>query len=144
MPILNFENVALYRVGMFGVSRVDCRTLLIETGMKYAQYDNASRVTYLEKGKRKAHGFMLAEREPWLRVIDGKHAITPDSAMVSTGYGSSTISRYTSMDSRYVTDFEDKLATAGAPILFETGKGHRGECGCGLCARRMREAKAAV
>ena len=138
METMTFENVALYRVGMFGVSRIDCKTLKLETGQKYAQYSNATRVTYLEKGKRKPMAFMLAEREPWLRVVEGKTAPTPADGMVSQGDGSS-ISRYTSYDIRYITDFEDKLTESGIKVLFEIGAGHRGECGCGLCAGRMRE-----
>lgn len=56
---LTFFDVALYRGGMFGISRTNCKTMTIKTGQKYAQYSGAVRVEYLEKGKRKPHALML-------------------------------------------------------------------------------------
>lgn len=139
---MTYLNVAVYRVGMFGVHRINCKTLTIETGQKYAQHTDAIRYQLMEKGKRKPVAYVLADGpSSWMRVVDladGK-APQPADGMVANGPGSK-MSKYTSMDMRYVTDFEDALAASGALLLFQVGSGHRGDCGCGLCAGRMREA----
>lgn len=136
---LKFENVAIYRVGMFGVHRTDCRELTLMTGQKYAQYTDAIALRFVEKGKRKLMGSVLADHSPWLRVVAAAKAPAVDDPMEKIDGGSK--SRYTSYDMRYVTEFEDKLTASGAEVVFTVGSGHRGECGCGLCAHRMREAE---
>lgn len=119
-----FENVTIYRSSaMFGVARQDCRTVTIKTGQKYAQYTDAVRVEYLEKGKRTPRAFML-DYKPWLRVVETRHAIKPDAAMVPQGDGSS-VSRYTSHDPRWETDFEEKLEASGVRLLCSIGIGDR-------------------
>ena len=60
---------------MFGISVTTCKSVKLTTGVKYAQYNDAIRVEYLEKGKRNARMFVLAENNPWLRVIDNAVAI---------------------------------------------------------------------
>lgn len=148
---VTFENVTLYRRGsMFGINRTDCRMLTITTGQKYAQYDNAIRIQYVEKGKRSARTFML-DYDPWLRVVSVSDAIKPADAMVQIGGGSRHL-RYASCDPRWTTDFEDQLA--GVPILLAIGEGKREKCMrcveriatteeggshvCGVCAAAIR------
>ena len=120
-----FENVTMYRMGsMFGTSRVDCRTLKVTTGVKYAQYSDAVRVEYVEKGKRSARAGVLCGAEKWIRVCLEKDAIDAPPAMIPNGNGSS-ISRYSSCDPRWTTDFEDAADAAGVPWLMAIGAGIR-------------------
>jgi hypothetical protein len=59
--------VTLYISGMFGVSSINCKWLHVTTGVKYAQYDNAIRVEYIEPRKRNGRRLML-DYKPWLRI----------------------------------------------------------------------------
>lgn len=147
-----FENVTLYLRGMFGVGATACRKLKITTGVQYAQYSNAIRLEYVEKGKRTGRRCIL-DYKPWLRVVDSKQAVSPADPLVSNEDGSK-VSRYTSFDPRYCTDFEDLLAVGDVPILLAIGAGDREKCirctersatthesgshVCGLCAARIR------
>lgn len=124
METFTFDNATMYRDAMFGVSRTDCRTITITTGVKYAQYDDAVKVVYTEKGKRTPRGTVLCGAELWIRVVATKDAISPDSGMVPNGDGSRT-SRYTSCDPRYRTDFEDKLDASHVTPLISIGIGDR-------------------
>lgn len=99
-----FRNVALYRAGMFGISRINCKTLEISTGLKYAQYEDAIRVVYLEKGKRKPVAFILLYA-PWLRVLAMDKAVDPPDLFIREG--DVQITKYSSFDPRWETDFED-------------------------------------
>ena len=121
-----FQGVVLYVSGMFGVNATACKTLKITTGVKYAQYTDAIRVEYLEKGKRNGRR-MILDYKPWLRVVDAKHAINPQNPLVENGDGSK-ISRYASFDPRYTTDFEDGLTAKGVPVLLAIGEGDREKC----------------
>ena len=140
---LNFTDVAIYRIGMFGVHRTDCKTLALQTGQKYAQYNNAVKYQFQEKGKRKAAACVLADRSPWMRVVKLAKAPQPANPMEAIG-GGATRSKYTSYDMRYITEFEDLLAASGAEVVWGIGEGHRGPCDCGLCAGRMRESAEAA
>lgn len=120
-----FQNVTLYRVGgMFGVSRVDCKTLIINTGQKYAQYNDAIKIAYLKKGSRKSWSGAMLDYRPWLRVVDTKQAIQPEDPMQLKGDGS-TATKYTSCDPRWCTDFEDLLDASGVKLLCSIGIGDR-------------------
>ncbi len=156
---VTLENVAFYARGsMFGVHRTDCRTLKISTGQKYAQYDNAIRIEYLEKGKRNARVCTLTYK-PWLRVVSLAHAIAPDDPLVPTSAGCK-VSRYASCDPRWASDFEDKLAADGVPVLLAIGEEEREACMrcqkriatteeggshvCGVCAAAIRNESAST
>lgn len=146
----DFQNVTLYLCGMFGVQSTTCKTLKITTGVKHAQYDNAIRVEYVEKGKRNGRRMVL-DYKPWLRVLNPKDAIKPADPLVANGDGSK-VSRYTSFDPRYQTDFEDQLVSV--PVLLSIGEGEREKCMrciskiattneggshvCGMCASAIR------
>ena len=125
-----FSNVVLYLKGGFGVSTTACKVLKITTGVKYAQYDNATRVEYVEKGKRKPVGCMLTY-DPWARVMAEKDAVNPEDPLVKDGQFSR--SRYGSFDPRYTTDFEDRIV--GVPTLYSVGEGKRANCE--RCAGRV-------
>lgn len=117
----SYVNVAMYRAGIFGIARTDCKTVEVTTGVKYAQYDNAIRIKYLEKGKRKPQAFILSH-DPWLRLISPAEGVSPVDPMQRNGNGSA-MSRYSSCDPRYVTDFEDSIA--GIPVVLTIGAGAR-------------------
>ncbi len=126
-----FENVTMYRTGEFlgGIHATVCKSLELRFDVKYAQYDDAIEVRYTEKGKRSLRGFTLCGASRWLRVCDVKQAIEPDPAMVpsesSTPGMTCKVSRYTSCDPRYQTDFEDKAESAGVVWLVAVGAGDR-------------------
>jgi len=121
--ILSFNDVVLYRRGIFGISRTDCKVLNLATGQKYAQYDDAVRYQLVEKGKRKPQAYALADHDPWMVVVKAEHAIQPDSGLVED-CGSKS-SRYPSCDPRWVTDFEEKLMAArpAVVVLWSVGLG---------------------
>ena len=126
---LKFSNVTIYRRGyMFGITRTDCRDLTITTGVRYAQYDDATKLEWIERGKRKRVGCILDGHKPWLRVVNTAEAIEPQSPLEDVGGGTQR-SRYLSCDPRWVTDFEDQLATAGVVAVFAIGQGERPEPG---------------
>lgn len=120
-----FDHCTMYRTGemSFGVHRTDCRKVIVTTGQKYAQYKDAIRVEYIAKGTRKARYFLMTYK-PWIRIIATGDAIEPDVPMVDQGNGSS-VSRYTSCDPRWETDFEDKLEASGVRLLCSIGAGDR-------------------
>lgn len=129
---MKFENVTMYRAGEMigGIHATVCKSIEITFGVKYAQYNDAVKVVYLEKGKRNMRGFTLCGPHRWFRVCATPKAITPDAAMIpspsmSTSGMACTISRYTSCDPRYQTDFEDKADAAGVPWLVAIGAGAR-------------------
>jgi hypothetical protein len=121
-----FQNVTLYISGMFGINATACKSLKITTGVHYAQYTDAIRVEYFERGKRNGRRLML-DYKPWLRVVETKDAINPADALVDNGDGSK-MSRYASFDPRYVTDFEDGLIAKAVPVILAIGEGDREKC----------------
>ena len=120
---LTFENVTVYRVAMFGVHAITCRKVEIETGVKYAQYNDAIRVTYVKKGCRARRAFIL-DYDPWLRIVDSSVAIEPGDPRDKDENGL-PVWRYTSYDPRYVTDFEYSLERAGIACAYQVGAGSR-------------------
>lgn len=114
-----FENATMYRSGEFfgNIFRIDVKYLVIEEGVAFAQYSNAIKGVYLEKGKRNWRQFTLSYR-PFLLVVSRKDAINPDDWMVKQADGSK-ISKYASFDARYETEFVDKLTASGAKILAD-------------------------
>jgi hypothetical protein len=142
---------------MFGVRQITCRTLEVKTGQKYAQYDNAIRIKFVQAGQRTPRGIVL-DYDPWLRIVaSGPMAPKPEDPLDTRGDGSK-VSRYCSHDPRYVTDFEDKLVASGVPVLMAIGAGRREKCMrcvdriaetdeggshvCGICASAIRNESA--
>lgn len=68
---------------MGNVTRTDCRSLTVETGVKYAQYNNAVRVTWLAKGKRKARATVLTYN-PFLIVVETRRATGDVAEVIGT------------------------------------------------------------
>jgi hypothetical protein len=117
-----FKNVAVYLTGGMGnIIRVDCRELVIQVG-KYAQYDRAISVKYLQKGKQKWNG-VWATYDPFVVVVPMDKAINPDDM-----FGDEDISntpgvtvkkgRYRSFDPRWRTDFVAQLKAKHVPVLW--------------------------
>lgn len=123
-----FDNITMYRDGMIGLARIDCRSMTVTTGVKFAQYNDAVRVEYVEKGKRKGHSFMLGHGK-WLRVVDTANAIDTQALVKMPSVPGSGVecrqSRYASCDPRWETDFEDELARLGISVLYSIGAGER-------------------
>jgi hypothetical protein len=131
METKTFENVTMYRTGEFlgGIHKLDCKSIEVTFDVKYAQYNDAVQVKYMEKGKRTLRGFVLSGASRWLRVCPQAQAIEPDPSMIpsesSTPGMTCKVSRYTSCDPRYETDFEDKAEAAGVNWLVAIGAGDR-------------------
>lgn len=117
-----FLNVSIYLPSEFmgTINRIDVKTVEIEK-TRFAQYDKALKVTYLEKGKRKARYFYVYGNKLFY-VIPTPEAVQPDGM-----YGeeevtpSGTIirkSRYASFDPRWATDFVKKVEDAGAHVMY--------------------------
>lgn len=120
---LTFNNAALFRAGMFGIHRIDCKTITVTTGVKYAQYNDAIKVEYLEKGKRKTCAFIM-DYAPWARVVPSSAPLRPEDPFVDHEDGSRR-GRYSACDPRWQTDFEDRIEMLGTPVLWSVGKGKR-------------------
>lgn len=116
-----FNDVTIYFRSSFGsILRVDARALSVTTGVKYAQYTNATKVTWLAKGKRKPQGMYLTYA-PFFIVVRREDAINPESMLgearqTATGM---TVreSRYACFDDRWVSDFRAALAAKNVQPL---------------------------
>lgn len=119
---MKFQNVTLYLSSEFlgGINRFDCREVEVIEGVKYAQYDNAVRIIFTEKRKRTARQVVITSH-PFAVIVDTKHAIIPDSAMVPCESNipglKGSKSRYAAFDSRWQSDFYEQLAAANVPVL---------------------------
>jgi hypothetical protein len=115
-----FADVTIYLHCAFNVNRIDCKAVTITRGVKYAQYNDATRVEFLEKGKRKPRGTMLTFR-PFLIVLPTAEAIEPDGMFGSveeTPTATVSRGRYSSCDPGWVRDFMAKLEKSGvAPLV---------------------------
>lgn len=59
---MKFQNVTMYRAGEMigGIHATVCKSIEITFGVKYAQYNDAVKVVYLEKRKRTMDGKAVA------------------------------------------------------------------------------------
>ena len=114
-----FENVSVYRANeMFGcISRTDCKWIICEEGVKYAQYDNAVKIHFLEKGKRTAKTLTLSYK-PFFIAVPTAQAIEPDDWITPQADGS-RVSRYSSHDERWELDIRAQLKAAGVDPLVD-------------------------
>jgi hypothetical protein len=122
-----FENCALYLANEFmgNIVRRDCRTVRITVGVQYAQYPNAIKVEYMPKGARNRRGFYLTYK-PFLVVLSAKDAIDPASMLGAPTPGGSpgvsvAMSRYSSFDSRWESDFTVALKAKNIQPLYQVG-----------------------
>lgn len=115
-----FENVTLYvKGGMGNVVKVRAKFVEVTT-RKWAQYDNATQLTYRKPRQRKDRSQVLGYK-PWFVVVEGDGPEVDDlflDAQVDPKTGVSfQKSRYASFDPRFVSDFEARLAASGAKVL---------------------------
>ncbi len=115
-----FENVTLFHEGMFGFNKVECRWVEVEV-RPYAQYAEAVHVRFVEKGKRKVHGFVCAGLDGHFAILAGYgHPSLGPSAFVRKDEVS-TVSRWASCDPRWAMGFVWHLTNyseeTGAKVL---------------------------
>lgn len=112
-PKLHTQASTIYYKGGYGMAKIECRELLIETG-PYAQYEQAVFVTFIPKGSRKPRAFVQTY-QPSLVALVGHGHLDPDDPMLplrEVGDGVSVSrGRYLSCDPRWNSDFDAKLAT---------------------------------
>lgn len=129
-----YGQCVLYIGGMFGYRRVECRTVKIKIG-RHAQYDHALFVEYVEKGKRKAYGFVCyshrrrtEEQAPGegttipFVVLDA--SIDAPPTFIDLGGGASR-TRFASCDPAWDREFHAALSASGARVLFDGRDGGR-------------------
>lgn len=101
------EKVTIYAAGGFGIVKTEGK-LIAHGRKKYAQYDAAPFVHFIEKGKRTPRGYCEGYK-PFFLVVKGHGHPDPDSGFISEPSGvpgiSCQASRYGSFDPRYQTDF---------------------------------------
>lgn len=126
---LHINESTIYFKGGYGISKIECRELLIEVG-PYAQYESAIFVTYVPKGARKPRAFVQTHK-PDLVALAGWGHLDPDDPMLPERDAGNGISvsrgRYQSCDPRWGSDFAAKLnAYLGARGLALAGdfRGH--------------------
>lgn len=108
----SFINVTLYTVGGFGAHRIDCRELIVRKHVKFAQYDNAIEIAYVQKGKRNPRKMTLTY-QPYALIVDTKHAIKPGTVMKSEGSGMVSALMY---DPAHQAQWDGE--SAGMPVLM--------------------------
>lgn len=121
---MTLTNVTIYRQGMFGVHRTDCKTVEITTGQKYAQYNNATKVVLLEKGKRKLVGFMLTNHTDTCIIVDTREAVPVRDPLSEPDERGNRMSRYTSFDKAYWRELEEDLRANQTTVCFDYTKGY--------------------
>lgn len=106
--VLKVEKITIYTSGGFGISKYEAK--LIEHGhKKYAQYDAAPYVHFIEKGKRTPKGIVMGYK-PFILILKGHGHPEPADGFIEQDIEGvpgmvTKRSRYSSFDSRYQTDF---------------------------------------
>ena len=119
---LKFSNVTMYVIGGFGAQRTTCKELEIESPVKYAQYNDAIKLTYLEPRKRRSMGQILSGSSKYIVVVPTSCAIDPADPLSAPEQGegyTTQRSRHTSFHPAYEAEFNQLLAEKKVPILFE-------------------------
>jgi len=119
-----FKNVALYLKNetMGNINRINCREVKIQIG-KYAQYDRAINLKWLEKGKSKWRGVWVNGYKPFVVVVPMDRAIEPDSLfgdeeLSSTPGVTMRRGRHMSFSSGWTDDFTKALKDKHVPVLW--------------------------
>ena len=117
----------LYRRGEFlgAIHKIEVRAISV-TREKYAQYESAVRVEYIEPRQKRARTFVDSYK-PSVLVLDGWGHPDPDSAFgpeEQTAPGVTlSKSRYSSCDPRWQSDFDAKIdayiAEKGAKVIAD-------------------------
>jgi hypothetical protein len=124
----------LYIGGAFGYRRVECRNVTIER-KRYAQHDRALIVEYVERGKRKPHGFACYS---FRRRTDGESpgegttvpfvvvdaSIDMPATFEDCGAGMQR-TRHLSCSPIWNQEFHVALTASGARLLFDGRDGGR-------------------
>ena len=103
----------LYRRGEFlgAIHKIEVRAISV-TREKYAQYESAVRVEYIEPRQRHARTFVDSHK-PSVLVLDGWGHPDPDSAFGAEEQTAPGVtlsrSRYLSCDPRWQSDFDAKI-----------------------------------
>lgn len=124
--VRTFSDCALYTASSFmgNIERLDCRLVTITEGVEYAQYKNAVKVEYMEKGKRRSRSFLLTY-DPFLVILSAKDAVEPDSMLgAKTPCNAGVMllqSRYSSFDKRWRSDFLAVLQAKDIQPIFQVG-----------------------
>lgn len=113
----HFKDMTLYFMGAFGATRLDCREVVIQRNVKHAQYNDAIRVLYLEKGKRKAMSRMLTHK-PYMLMVHTKDAIDVPSEFDAHAGG--RITRYSTFDPRWESDWAEQ-SKGLQPVVLVNG-----------------------
>jgi len=117
--IKSYENVTLFICTMFGFRRTLCRTLTVETGRPYAQHTNATRVEFVEKGKRSKRAFVSygfgGGRTNSFIVLAGYHDDFTGGWLQGTGDGGSR-SKWASCAIEWDYDFNKALDKYSAEV----------------------------
>lgn len=117
-----FGGVALYLQCEFkgNVIRFNCNALTVTTGIKHGHREDAVKIEYAPMGSKIL--FRILTPDSWIRVVDGPQAMDPDEILGPASDGVRLI-RYPFFDSRWVADFDAKLAAAGVVPLLSVGTG---------------------
>lgn len=125
---LQTRKVTIYRKSEFGMGyvKVECRKFGFEH-RKYAQYNNAVAVAFVEKGKRKVRGFHETTY-PSCVVLEGHGHPDPDDPMTAPEVSETGCvvrrSRFSSFDPAWSEEFNAKLAgylaESGATVVLDT------------------------
>jgi hypothetical protein len=105
VPLVFEQAATIYHRGDFGFAyhRIEVRTVAV-VAQKWAQYERALAVSFIEKGKRKARGFVEMYR-PELVILSGWGHPTPADPFRDLGGGHS-VSRASSHDESWGLEFE--------------------------------------
>ena len=109
---LHINAVTIYFRGGYGMTKLECRELLIETG-PYAQYEGAIFVSYVPKGARKPRAFVQTYQPDIVALAGWDHFNRDDSILPEQDAGTGVSvarGRYQSCDPRWASDFGAKLA----------------------------------
>lgn len=96
------KKVTIYHAQAFGINQIECTLNEIKTGLKIAQYTNATQIIYTRKGKRKPESIGLTY-DPYCVILEGQDHVKPLSQMIDKGDHQS--SRYSTFDKEIKTDF---------------------------------------
>ena len=116
-----FANVTIYRNGVFGPCRTDCKMLEVTGG------ERSAHVVYLEKGKRKFMQFRMTDNRDTLVIVPTAEAVPlrdPMTAPEATGTGFTIrTTRFSMFDKAYTDELIEDLAKASPTIHFAFGYG---------------------
>jgi hypothetical protein len=113
------ENKTLYRVvteGGFGMTHVNVSSVSVSK-CRYAQYDNALRVDYLEKGKRKPVALVI-KPGAYLAIYKLEDAPEKMDPFNSTPDGGK-ITKYSMFDTRWLVEWREHARHAIHACMFD-------------------------